>query len=125
MRSVSPTELLQDRLEHGGNEKDNPETPYIRPYTAQIVTGVTENVERIDEVLSTYSTKWPVARMPNVDRELLRIGVWELLYNPEVDESVAVDEAVSLAARLSTDDSPAFVNGLLDRIAKLKPMLVE
>jgi len=127
LRSVSPVELLDERLAKGAGDKDrvNPDLAYIRPYTAEIVRGVSQHSERIDELLSTYSTHWSLDRMPNVDRELLRIGVWELLYNEDVAEPIAIDEAVALAASLSTDDSPAFVNALLDRIAKLKPMLAE
>jgi len=127
MRGVSPTELVDERLAQGAGDKDkvNPDVPYLRPYAVDIVKGVTQHAERIDELLTTYSTRWPLNRMPNVDRELLRIGVWELLYNPEVDAPVVIDEAVALAAELSTDDSPAFVNALLDRVAKLKPMLAE
>ncbi len=90
-------------------------------YAVEIVEGVLAHRERIDELLSTYSQGWTLDRMPAVDRAVLRIGVWELLYNPEVPPAVAIDEAVELAASLSTDESPAFVNGLLSRLLEVKP----
>jgi N utilization substance protein B len=82
---------------------------------------VTARRERIDELLSTYSQGWTLERMPAVDRALLRIGAFEVLFADEVPDAVAVNEAVDLARSLSTDDSPAFVNGLLGRIVELKP----
>jgi transcription antitermination protein NusB len=90
-------------------------------YAVEIVEGVLAHRERIDELLSTYSQGWTLDRMPAVDRAVLRIGVWELLYNPEVPPAVAIDEAVELASSLSTDESPAFVNGLLSRLLEVKP----
>lgn len=128
VRGVAPGELLAARqadiaAAQARNDAEQPKA--IRPYTAEIITGVVDNQDRIDELLTTYSTNWPLDRMPNIDRELLRIGVWELLYNDDVPDNVAIDQAVALAAELSTDDSPAFINALLDRIAKLKPMLAD
>jgi N utilization substance protein B len=90
-------------------------------YAVEIVEGVLAHRERIDELLSTYSQGWTLDRMPAVDRAVLRIGVWELLYNPEVPPAVAIDEAVELASSLSTDESPAFVNGLLSRLLEVRP----
>lgn len=87
-------------------------------YTATLVRGVVEHRPRIDELLTTYSTDWTLDRMPAVDRNALRLGVWELLWAPDVPEEVAVSEAIALVRDLSTDDSPQFVNGLLARIAR-------
>lgn len=100
-------------------------TAAINPYTAEIVTGVVEHREDIDEFLGTYSQGWSLDRMPAVDRNVLRVGAWELLYNPEVPDAVAVSEAVAAARELSTDDSPRFVNGLLGRLQKVKPSLLD
>jgi N utilization substance protein B len=83
------------------------------PHTEALVRGVTEHRERIDELLTTYSEAWTLDRMPAVDRTALRIGVFELLYDDDVPPAVAVTEAVALVRNLSTDDSPAFVNGVL------------
>jgi len=89
-------------------------------YAVELIEGVSERRERIDELLSTYSHGWTIERMPAVDRAVLRLGTWELLFNDEVPDAVAIDEAVELARSLSTDDSPGFVNGLLARLLELK-----
>ncbi|WP_448072219.1 transcription antitermination factor NusB [Georgenia yuyongxinii] len=94
------------------------------PYAGEIVRGVAAHRAEIDELLSTYSHGWSLERMPVVDRCILRLGTWEVLHNDDVPDAVAIDEAVALAAELSTDDSPAFVNGLLGRILELKPTLL-
>lgn len=100
-------------------------TAAINPYTVEIVAGVIDHREDIDEFLETYSQGWSLDRMPAVDRNVLRVGAWELLYNPEVPDAVAVSEAVAAARALSTDDSPRFVNGLLGRLQKVKPSLLD
>lgn len=115
-RSVSPFDALRDRREKTDQ--------IINPYTAEIVQGVAAMQEQIDEFLSTYSQGWSLERMPAVDRIILRVGTWELLYNDDVPDAVAVSEAVELAKVLSTDESPAFVNGLLGRLQQLKPTLL-
>ncbi|QCU77920.1 transcription antitermination factor NusB [Citricoccus sp. SGAir0253] len=97
----------------------------INPYTVEIIQGVLAEQERIDEILSSYAQGWTLDRMPAVDRSILRIGAWELLFNDDVPDGVAVAEAVSMAKELSTDASPEFVNGLLGRIQQLKPTLLD
>ena len=97
--------------------------PPVPEYAVEIVEGVTAQRERIDELLATYAQGWTVDRMPGVDRALLRLSAWELLYNDDVPDAVAIDEAVELARSLSTDESPAFVNGLLARLLAVKPSL--
>jgi N utilization substance protein B len=84
---------------------------------------VATRAARIDELISQYAEGWTLDRMPAVDRNVLRIGVYELLWAEDVPDAVAINEAVLLAQDLSTDASPAFVNGLLARIAELKPSL--
>ena len=86
-------------------------------YARDIVDGVVDHRDEIDELIETYSQGWTIARMPAVDRALLRIGLWEILYNDEVPDSVAISEAVESARVHSTEDSAGFVNGLLGRIA--------
>lgn len=86
-------------------------------YAREIVVGITEHGDEIDELIETYSQGWPIARMPAIDRALLRIGLWEILFNDEVPDSVAIAEAVESARVHSTEDSAGFVNGLLGRIA--------
>ena len=97
--------------------------PPVHEYTVTLVEGVTARRERIDELISSYAQGWSIERMPAVDVAVLRLGAWEILFNDEVPDAVAVSEAVELATSLSTDDSPAFVNGLLGRILELKPTL--
>ncbi len=87
------------------------------PYARDIVIGITEHGDEIDELIETYSQGWPIARMPAVDRALVRIGLWEILYNDDVPNGVAIAEAVESAKIHSTDDSAGFINGLLARIA--------
>jgi transcription antitermination protein NusB len=83
------------------------------PYTADLVRGVAAHRERIDELLTSYSQAWTLDRMPAIDRNALRIGAYELLFAADVPAAVAVSEAVALVRNLSTDESPAFVNGVL------------
>jgi transcription antitermination protein NusB len=97
--------------------------PPPNDYTSALVRGVTERRERLDELIATYAQGWTIDRMPAVDRVVLRIGAWEILYNDDVPDAVAVSEAVELVTSLSTDESAGFVNGLLARIMDLKPTL--
>ena len=94
----------------------------VRELTSVIVRGVAENVRQIDATVSEHlADGWTLSRMPVVDRAILRIGIWEILYNDAVPHAVAIDEAVEAAKILSTDDSAGFVNGLLGRIAQTAP----
>ncbi len=97
--------------------------PPVNPYTSEIVWGVVEHWDRIDDLLTTYSQGWTLERMPAIDRNLLRIGTYELLWADDVPDAVAISEAVTLAGSLSTDESSSFVNGLLSRILEVKPRL--
>ena len=96
---------------------ENPQRLSSWEYAREIVVGITEHGDEIDELIETYSQGWTLARMPAVDRALLRIGLWEILYNDDVPNAVAISEAVESATTLSTDDSAGFINGLLGRIA--------
>lgn len=115
-RGGDPVALLRERLPAA--------QPPVPEYSVVLIEGVAEHRERIDELLSTYAHGWTLDRMPAVDLQVLRLGVFELLWNDDVPDAVAVDEAVELARSLSTDDSPSFVNGLLGRIVQLKPTLL-
>jgi N utilization substance protein B len=115
-RSVSAFDVLRARREKTDQ--------IVNPYTLEIVEGVVSQQPAIDEFLETYSQGWTLDRMPSVDRIILRIGTWELLYNDDVPDGVAVSEAVALAKTLSTDESPSFINGLLGRLQQLKPSLL-
>lgn len=87
-------------------------------YARDIVDGVIDHADEIDEQITTHSRDWRLERMPAVDRALLRMATWELLFNDEVPAAVAIDEAVELAKELSTEDSGSFVHGVLARIAR-------
>jgi N utilization substance protein B len=108
-------DLLAERITLG--------SPPVPGYAADLVRGVAVHAARIDELISQYAEGWTLDRMPAVDRNVLRIGIYELLWADDVPDAVAINEAVLLAQDLSTDASPAFVNGLLARIAELKPSL--
>jgi transcription antitermination protein NusB len=97
--------------------------PPVPDYAIALVEGVVAQRERIDELLTTYSQGWSLDRMPAVDRAVLRLGTFELIWRDDVPDAVVISEAVGLARQLSTDESPAFVNGLLARLLDLKPML--
>ena len=97
--------------------------PPVPEYAAELVRGVHAHRERIDELLSSHAVGWTLDRMPAVDRNILRIGTYELLWADDVPDGVAISEAVQLARELSTDASPSFVNGLLARLLDLKPTL--
>ena len=90
-------------------------------YAREIVDGIVDNKADIDEMIETYAVGWTLARMPAIDRALLRIGIWEIMYNTEVPDAVAISEAVEAATVLSTDDSAGFINGLLAKISQVKP----
>ncbi|GAA1169470.1 transcription antitermination factor NusB [Nesterenkonia xinjiangensis] len=114
-RGATPLEVLRLRRERADLVVDD--------YVVTILDGVGAQRERIDELLTTYSRGWTLERMPRVDLMALRIGAWELLYNEEIPDGVAVAEAVALVRDLSTDESPPFVNGVLGRLQKIKPTL--
>jgi N utilization substance protein B len=114
-RGLPRVELLADRLASG--------EPPVSEYTVSLVEGVDAHAARIDELLSEHAVGWTLDRMPAVDRNILRLGAYELLYVSDVPDQVAISEAVHLARDLSTEESPAFVNGLLARLMELKPTL--
>jgi transcription antitermination protein NusB len=97
--------------------------PPVPEFAIDLVEGVVTNRARIDELLSAHSKGWALDRMPSVDRAILRVGVFELLWRDDVPDAVVIDQAVELARALSTGESPGFVNGLLGRVLELKPEL--
>jgi transcription antitermination protein NusB len=111
LRGLPVLELLAERMSLG--ERPTPE------YAAEIVRGVATHRAEIDKLIADNAVGWTLERMPAVDRNLLRIGVWELRWADDVPAGVAISEAVELAQDLSTDGSPAFVNGLLAKVAAL------
>jgi N utilization substance protein B len=90
------------------------------PYVLTLITGVAEHLNKIDELIITYAQGWDMDRMPPIDRNILRLAIFEILWEADVDLKVACDEAVELAKSLSTDESASYINGVLGRIIKLK-----
>jgi len=120
IRGKSPLELLEDTLEQNA-ERQNQDV--IFSYAQSIVEGVIKHKDEIDAYLEAYSQGWTLDRMPTLDRAIMRVATWEIVYNDDVPDSVAVNEAVEIAKEYSTDDSPAFINGLLNKISSTKTAL--
>ena len=115
-RGIAATRTLDERVELAD--------PPISGFTVSLIEGVATNSARIDEILTAYAEGWSVERMPGVDRAILRLGVYELLWREsDVPSAVVIDEAVELAKTLSTDESPRFVNGVLARVLRDKPAI--
>ena len=116
IRATNALDLLnlRDVVEEG------PDARPIREYTRSLVMGVNENSRKIDELITTYAQGWDMDRLPNVDRNILRLGIFEILWSSEIPDGVAIDEALDLAKELSTDDSAGFIHGVLGRISSLK-----
>ncbi|MCV7101221.1 transcription antitermination factor NusB [Mycobacterium palustre] len=119
-RGLSPAEVVDVRTALAGS---NPDVAALHPYTVAAARGVGEHAAHIDDLLSSHLQGWTLDRLPAVDRAILRVAVWELLYAEDVPEPVAVDEAVRLAKELSTDDSPGFVNGVLGQVMLVTPQI--
>jgi N utilization substance protein B len=108
---------LRDIVEEG------PDARPIRDYTRELVNGVGDNFRKIDELITTYAQGWDMDRLPAVDRNILRIGIYEILWSPTTPDGVAIDEALTLAKELSTDESAGFIHGVLGRISSIKESL--
>jgi N utilization substance protein B len=115
-RGTTPLEALQRRRDYTEQT--------INPYTAAIVDGVITHQEQIDELLAQYAHGWTMERMLGMDKSILRLGAWELLFNDDMPDGAAVNEAVNMAREYSNDDSPGYVNGVLGRLQELKPTLL-
>ncbi len=116
IRSSDLLELLaaRDIVEEG------PDARPIRDYTKSLVEGIYAHKRKIDELIATYAQGWDMDRLPAVDRNILRLGIYEILWIEELDDSIVIDEALTLAKDLSTDDSAGYIHGVLGRIASIK-----
>lgn len=119
IRGTSSAELLslRDVIE------DGPDARPIREYTKILINGVNEHIRKIDELISTYAQGWDMDRLPAVDRNVLRIGIYEILWQEDVPDAVAIDEALALAKELSTDESSGYIHGVLGRISSISKEL--
>jgi len=119
LRGSSAVAVLETQIGRRAADKE----PELNAYVRTLIEGVTANQKQIDEILSTYSMGWTLDRMPAVDKAVLRIGAYEIIWGEDIPDAVAISEAVTLVTDLSTDESSSFVNGLLGRISEIKPNL--
>ena len=112
IRSSNAIELLATREESELSERD---------YIMELLVGVDTNKAKIDELITTYAQGWDMDRMPAIDRNILRIALFEILFKHDLDDQVAASEAIEIATELSTEDSAKYINGILGRIIILKP----
>ena len=119
IRGSAPLELLNLR----DIEDDGPDARPIREYTKALIIGVSEHRRKIDELITTYAKGWDMDRLPAVDRNILRLAIYEILWESQLDDAIAIDEALTLAKELSTDESAGYIHGVLGRITSIKSTL--
>jgi N utilization substance protein B len=119
IRSLAPADLLALR----DVEDDVPDARPVREYTKELILGIAEHRRKIDELISTYAQGWDMDRLPAVDRNILRLGIYEILWRKDLDDAVAINEALNLAKELSTEDSATYIHGVLGRIASIRDNL--
>ena len=116
IRGASAADLLvlRDVVE------ESPDARPIREFTKTLIAGVTDNKRKIDELIATYAQGWDMDRLPAVDRNILRLGIYEIVWSSDLDDGIAIDEALTLAKELSTDESAGYIQGVLGRISSIK-----
>lgn len=116
IRGGSAAELLttRDIVEEG------PDARPIRDFTRELISGITANKRKIDELITTYAQGWDMDRLPAVDRNILRLGIYEIVWTPDLAEGIAIDEALNLAKELSTEESAGYIHGVLGKISQIK-----
>ncbi|BAJ27226.1 MULTISPECIES: transcription antitermination factor NusB [Kitasatospora] len=122
-RGVSPERVLADWIARARDPRPDEGIPQVAEYTMQLVEGYAQHARTIDDLISTYAVGWTIDRMPIADRNVIRLGAYELIWEDGTPDAVVLDEAVEIAKEFSTDESPAFVNGLLARFMELKPSI--
>ena len=100
--------------------EEGPDARPIRDYTRQLIVGVSDHRRKIDELIATYAQGWDMDRLPAVDRSILRLGIFEIIWESALPDAVAIDEALTLAKELSTDVSAGYIHGVLGKIASIK-----
>lgn len=116
IRGTSSIELLTQRLAQEIDQENRP----VREFTQELVAGVDAHRRKIDELIATYAQGWDMDRLPAVDRNVLRLAIFEILWSPEVPDAVVIDEALTLVTQLSTDESGGYVHGVLGRVSAIK-----
>jgi N utilization substance protein B len=116
IRGATPESILESRA----IPEEGPDARPLREFTKELVLGVVANKRKIDELITTYAQGWDMDRLAAVDRNILRIGIFEIIWSDELEDGIAIDEALTLARDISTDDSSTFIHGLLGKIASIK-----
>ncbi len=116
IRGGSALEFLQSR----DIVEDGPDARPIRDFTKELIGGVAENSRKIDELITTYAQGWDMDRLPAVDRNILRLAIYEIVWSTELADGIAIDEALTLAKELSTDESAGYIHGVLGKISSIK-----
>ena len=116
IRGGSALEFLQSR----DVVEDGPDARPIRDFTKELIAGVAENSRKIDELITTYAQGWDMDRLPAVDRNILRLAIYEIVWSTELADGIAIDEALTLAKELSTDESAGYIHGVLGKISSIK-----
>ncbi len=116
IRGGSALEFLQSR----DVVEDGPDARPIRDFTKELIAGIAENSRKIDELITTYAQGWDMDRLPAVDRNILRLAIYEIVWSTELADGIAIDEALTLAKELSTDESAGYIHGVLGKISSIK-----
>ncbi|MFM1909939.1 MAG: hypothetical protein RLZZ545_637 [Actinomycetota bacterium] len=116
IRGASAADLLIAR----DLPQEGPDARPIREFTRELISGVTANKRKIDELITTYAQGWDMDRLPALDRNILRLGIYEIVWTPELSEGIAIDEALNLAKELSTEESAGYIHGVLGKISQIR-----
>lgn len=116
IRGSSALELLQSR----DVIEDGPDARPIRDFTKELISGISTNSRKIDELITTYAQGWDMDRLPAVDRSILRLAIYEIVWSADLADGIAIDEALTLAKELSTDESAGYIHGVLGKISSIK-----
>ena len=116
IRGGSALEFLQSR----DVVEDGPDARPIRDFTKELIGGIAENSRKIDELITTYAQGWDMDRLPAIDRNILRLAIYEIVWSTELADGITIDEALTLAKELSTDESAGYIHGVLGKISSIK-----
>ena len=116
IRGATPESILENRK----LPEEGPDARPLRDFTKELVLGVVANKRKIDELITTYAQGWDMDRLAAVDRNILRLGIFEIIWSDDLEDGIAIDEAITMASDLSTDESSTFIHGLLGKISSIK-----
>lgn len=116
IRGTAAIDILAARSDDGSDADARP----IREFTRELIAGISAQKRKIDELISTYAQGWDMDRLPTVDRNILRLAIYELIWTPDLPEGVVINEALELAKQLSTDESASYIHGVLGKISMIR-----